>query len=364
MYCEFDEAKKGDNMNIIKRSLIIIFCIFLIFSLFLFYISFTDYKPDEVETLAINNNQVKTITLNEPLTVTTYNIGYAGLDEEQNFFADGGKNSRAKNNEKVLENLDSIVNIIDEINPDILLMQEVDVNSSRSYKIDQKEYLSDKYPNYSYVYGKNYDVPWVPVPIFKPMGKAESGIITCSKFHTKNSYRFDLPGKEKWPVQLFELDRCFTETRYQVENDKDLVVINLHLSAFDEGGFIRQQQLAYLINHLNEEYKRGSYIVVGGDWNHNLPDSDPHQYPHVEAWPFWLKNLPDDFHVDGFNWAIDDVIPTVRTLEREYKKGYNFLASIDGFLVSDNIEIVYTYATDTNFKNTDHNPVTVELILK
>ena len=351
-------------MIIIKRSLIIIFCILLIFSLFLFYITISDYKPDEVEMLAINNNQVKTIMLNEPISITTYNIGYASLDEEQDFFSDGGKNSRASTKDKVKENLEGIVNIIDVLNPDILLLQEVDINSSRSYKINQKEYFSDKYPNYGYVYGKNYDVPWVPVPVFKPMGKTESGIVTYSKFHTKNSYRYDLPGKEKWPIQLFELDRCFTETRYQVENGKDLVVINLHLSAFDEGGFIRRQQLEYLKNHLNEEYKKNSYILVGGDWNHNLPDTDPYSYPHEEVWPFWLKNLPDDFHVSGFNWAIDDAIPTVRTLEKEYRQGYNFLASIDGFLVSDNIEIFHTYARNTNFKNTDHNPVTVELILR
>ena len=351
-------------MQILRKSLAIIFLVLLFIGLFLFYISITDYKPDTVEMLAINNNQVKTIALNEPITITTYNIGYAGLDEKQNFFADGGKNSRASNLDKVKENLEEIVNTIDKINPDVFMLQEVDVKSSRSYKINQKEYLSIKYPNYSYVFGKNYDVSWVPVPVFKPMGEIKSGIATYSKFYTKSSHRYDLPGKEKWPTQLFELDRCFTETRYQVENDKDLVVINLHLSAFEEGGFIRQQQLFFLKEHLNEEYKKGSYIVVGGDWNHNLPDTDPYQFSHEESWPFWLKNLPDDFSVDGYNWAIDYAVPTVRTMETEYKKGYNFLASIDGFLVSDNIEINYTTTTDTYFKNTDHNPVTVEIILR
>lgn len=351
-------------MIIVRRILTIILSMLLILSLVLFYLTFTDYRPEEIEILTVNNNQVKPIVIGEAFNLTTYNIGYAGLDRDQDFFFDGGKNSRAESKMKVMENLEGIVNIIDNINPDILLLQEVDIDSSRSYGVNQKQYFNDKYPNYSYIFGKNYDVPWVPIPIFRPMGKATSGIITYSKFHTKNSARYDLPGKEKWLIQLFELDRCFTETRYQVENDKALAVINIHLSAFDKGGLIRQQQLIYFKKHLEKLYKEDLYIVVGGDWNHNLPELDPYRFAHEEPWPFWLKDIPDDFEIEGYNWAVDYMIPTVRTLASKYIKGYNFLASVDGFLISDNIEIIRVNAINTGFEYTDHNPVSIELKLK
>lgn len=351
-------------MNIVKKILIIFISISMILGLFLFFVNLYDYKPDEVIVLPINNNQVKTLSLEKPLIITTYNIGYAGLDDRQDFFADGGKNSRASSMEQVIINLRGIVKNIDTINPDFLLLQEVDINSTRTFNGDQLEYFYNKFPNYGYTYGLNYYVPWVPVPIFNPMGKVKSGIVTFSKYNATESYRYDLPGKENWPIQLFELDRCFTETRYLIEGNKELVVINLHLSAFDEGGLIRQQQLKYLKDYLKEEYTKGSYIIVGGDWNHNLPGTDPFSFAHEEDWPFWLKNLPDDFKVDGFNWAVQPNIPTVRTLAKEYIRNYNFLAVIDGFLVSDNIDVVDVFTTDDKFIHSDHNPVTMTFILK
>lgn len=351
-------------MHIIKKLIIIILTISAIFGLFLFSVSLYDYKPDEIMVLSINNNQVKTLSLDKPMIITTYNIGYAGLDAKQNFFADGGKNSRATSMEQIILNLRGIVNNIDDINPDFLLLQEVDINSSRSFNGDQLEYFYKKFPNYGYTYGLNYYVPWVPVPIFKPMGKVKSGIVTFSKFNATESYRFDLPGKEKWPVQLFELDRCFTETRYQIDGGNELVVVNLHLSAFDKAGLIRQEQLKYLKHYLEEEYKKGTYIIVGGDWNHNLPGSDPFLFAHEEDWPFWLKNLPDDFKVEGFHWAIQPNEPTVRTLAKDYTPGYTFLAVIDGFLVSDNIEVLDVFTTNDKFKHSDHNPVSLTFFLK
>lgn len=201
------------------------------------------------------------------------------------------------------------------------------------------------------------------MPILRPMGSVQSGIATFSRYHNQKSYRYQLPGFEDWPVQLFELDRCFTESIFPVDNNRDLIVVNLHLSAFDKGGLIRQQQLRYLGKYLNEKRNNGNYIIVGGDWNHNLPGSDPYAFQFEESWPFWLKNLPDDFIVEGYKWAVDPDNPTVRTLATRYEKGYNFLAVIDGFLVSDNIEILDVFTIDNEFINSDHNPVTMKFRL-
>ncbi|MBU5439996.1 endonuclease/exonuclease/phosphatase family protein [Tissierella sp. MSJ-40] len=343
---------------------IIILIIAILFGLFLLIITITNYKPEEITEIIINNNQGKIIDSSIPLTCTSFNIGYGGLDENQNFFADGGSNSRAASREKVVGNLNDIIELLDTINSDFLLLQEVDFDSSRSYKIDQVKYFQEKYPNYSSVFGINYKVAWVPVPILKPMGKAYSGILTLSKYHAIDAFRVQLPGTEKWPIQLFELDRCFIETRFPVNNGKELVLLNSHLSAFDKGGVIRQQQLNYLKSYIENEYFKGNYIIVGGDWNHNLPDTDPYSFNSTEEWPFWLENLPQDFKPRGFSWAIDKEVPTVRTLAEEYTDGYNFLAVIDGFLISDNVEVLETYAIDNNFRNSDHNPVTIEFLLK
>jgi len=234
-----------------KKLLIILFGIFLVFSLFLLCLDLADYKPEEVTLLPISNNQVKTLSTMEVLSMTTYNIGYASLDDKQSFYRHGGLNSRATSENSVLENLNGVVQIIDEINPDFLLFQEVDINSSRSYRVNQLEHINMKYPNYTSFYGKNYDVPWVPIPILKPMGKVESGIATLSRHNISEAYRFSLPGEVKWPNRLFEPDRCFIQARYNIGNGVELIVINIHLSAFNNEGSIRQQQLRYLKSPLS-----------------------------------------------------------------------------------------------------------------
>ncbi len=331
----------------------------LIFGGLLGVLTLIDFKPDEKLTIDIENKQTQQLALNQELTMTSFNIGYAGLDQDQDFFADGGSKSRAESLERVNANLTGIWDYLKGVDFDFLLLQEVDLNSSRSFNVDQLDFFKNKLPDFSYVYGVNYRVPWVPVPLANPMGKVESGIITFSKCAINKAYRYDLPGKEKWPVQIFELDRCFTESRLPVAGGGELVLINLHLSAFDAGGLIRQEQLSYLKAYMASEYAKGNHIILGGDWNHNLPGSDPYSFGASEEWPFWLQNLPEDFELVGFNWASDSETPTVRTLAEAYQPGFNFLAIIDGFLVSDNVEIVNVKTSNQRFAYSDHNPVTL-----
>lgn len=351
-------------MRVIRAILILFGIIILLAASFLIYITITDMKPEEVEILSVKNNQMKVVPTDEAIVLTTYNIGYAGLDETQDFFADGGERSRAQSMDAVKQNIEAVIETLDGTESDIIVLQEVDQNSSRSFGMNQVDILESSYPNFGHVFGLNYRVPWVPVPIANPMGRATSGVMTLTRYNAERASRYQLPGEEEWPVYLFELDRCFTETRLKAANGKDLVVVNLHLSAFDKGGFIRLRQLEYLKEYLEAEYESGNYVVAGGDWNHNLPGTDPRSFNALEDWPFWLKDIPEDYSVEGFTWAVDPQIPTVRTLERAYVDGYNFKAVIDGFLLSDNIEIIDVEGIDNNFENTDHNPVKLSIALK
>jgi len=55
----------------------------------------------------------------------------------------------------------------------------------------------------------------------------------------------------------------------------------------------------------------------GGDWNHRLIKTD---FPTTteEKFLFWIHNLPEDFTPNGWQWALDENVPTVRTLEHSY----------------------------------------------
>lgn len=235
----------------------------LILGGFLVYITLTDYKPQEITTLTVNNNPQQVMKQGESFSVTTFNIGYAGLDKGQDFFMDGGTKSRSSSREQTKINLEAVASLMTATDSDLFMLQEVDIDSSRSNGIDEVSYLSNKFADYSNVFATNYKVPWVPLPVLDPMGSVNSGLLTLSRFNSTSNIRYDLPGKETWPRQQFDLDRAFVESRFPVDNGKELILVNLHLSAFDQGGTIRKQQLEYLSAYIKKENDKGNYLILG-----------------------------------------------------------------------------------------------------
>ncbi|MCD6436238.1 MAG: endonuclease/exonuclease/phosphatase family protein, partial [Clostridiales bacterium] len=323
-------------MKIIKYlgySLIII--IVLVLSLVLFVV-FTDYAPDEIEQHEYTNRVDK--LLDDELTITTFNIGYCGLDADQDFFMDGGTGSRSSSKEQTLLNLKNNIETMKKIDSDIYLFQEVDINSTRSFKINEKDIIVDSFFDYSYSFVHNYKVPWVPVPLNKPMGKAESGLLTLFDGNIKSATRLDLPKEQAIPDKYFLLDRCMDEVVMPLENGKNLHVINLHLSAYDSAGVIKKEQMQFLRTFIKELDLTNDYYIFGGDWNQLLSKDiviDKEKYN-----PEWLGEPPTEFDDLEVTWGFDIKTNTVRDLYEAYNPGSTFETVIDGFLVSNNIEIL------------------------
>lgn len=342
--------------NIIKIVLTIILILILIFVVFLIYIIISDYKPDDEIALNINSNQPKPMKIDKIYTATTFNIGYCGLDKGQDFFKDGGTSSRSSSKEQTIINLENIIKFLQLQNSDFYLIQEIDLKASRSYNVNQVEALDEALPKYASAFAINYKVPWVPVPVFNPMGHVEGGINAFSKYQLESSTRYQFPGEDVWPDRLFLLDRCMVEYVIELDNGKQLKINNLHLSAFDNGT-VRAQQVAFVKEYMIKEYERGNYVIIGGDWNHFLVKNE-------EDVDNWVQELPANFVPEGWKWAVDESIPTVRANGTSYVEGETYTTIIDGFLVSPNVEIVNTYGHDLNFEYSDHNPVTIEFRLK
>ena len=71
-------------------------------------------------------------------------------------------------------------------------------------------------------------------------GEVLSGLVTFSRYQPKESTRFQLPGDYPWPDRIFHLDRCASVHRIPTNMGPELVVINIHNSAFDKGGFLKK----------------------------------------------------------------------------------------------------------------------------
>jgi endonuclease/exonuclease/phosphatase family metal-dependent hydrolase len=315
-----------------------------------------DYRPEEIITLNIEEGTSN--PLPDQISITLWNIGYAGLGGEMDFFMDGGTKVRAEEaqSERYLE---GITTFLKNNSADIFLLQEVDLNSTRSYGRNQVEEITSGFPAYDWSFAFNFNVPYVPVPLSSPLKRVRSGLLSISSGSISSAARYQLPGSYSWPVSAVHLDRCILVTRFDREDKKQWVVINLHTSAYDTSGQMRVQQLDFIRNFMLEEYKKGNFVVLGGDWNSLLPGIELDSFRGTEIAPEFYLPLPENFTPESWQWVFDPKIPTNRSLASAYEEGENFRTIIDGFLLSPNISLVETKTFDQGFRWSDHHPVQI-----
>ena len=353
--------------KIFKSVLILIAVMALCFIGLIVYAVISDYRPGEKEVIS---QSIKPSVLNDSLSFTllTWNIGYAGLDKDMDFFYDGG--TKVITPEKnCLDNISGIGDFLKRNDTiDFIFIQEIDRNSKRSYRIDQYRRLSEKLSGYEPSFAKNYDVFFVPMPPTNPMGKVVSGIATYSKFIPESSTRYSLPGHYGFPTQLFQLDRCFMVNKYRIENGKELVLINTHNEAFDKAGNIRKAQMEKLREFVLNEYNAGNYIITGGDWNQYPPDFKPAFTGNKgftgQIGNFNLMGIESDYMPGKWKWIFDPATPSFRTVIAAYDPATTPTSVCDIFLISPNIESVSVKCQHLGFTNSDHNPVIIKVKLK
>ena len=334
------------------------------FALFLGWTTLVEYSPKPEEALA-KNLQHPAPLKRDTFNLMSWNIGYAGLGSEMDFFYDDGNRTRSTR-EKVRQHFNNIKQFIkgnDSI--DFWYIQEIDIDSKRSWSINEvKEMSALLDDNYQVVFAKNYDVPFVPVPFTDPMGHAESGILSASKYPFSEATRHAYPLIAPWPQRLFLLHRCYTLLRFPLEKGNDLVIINTHNTAYIYDSTLRMKELNILRAKMMDEYTKGNYVIVGGDWNQNPPNFKPtgnFNGQHFVKAPLELAAtvFPKEWII-----AYDDKAPTNRQNNKSFVKGENGTTVIDFFILSPNVELLKVKNIDLNFRDSDHNPVFAKVKLR
>jgi len=354
----------------LKKSLTILIILILIpITLgiaFITTLAVTEYRPDEVENIQIHTNQSTKINLSTPIKIMTFNIGYASLSKTEDFVMDGGQKSRPDSKSLVVSNLDGILSIVAAYGADIHMFQEIDIASDRSFQINQLSIIQQQLPNQSTSYAPNFRVLFVPFPfsIGNMIGKVESGIVTTSSFDVAESSRIQLPGEFAWPVRLANLKRSLIVSRLPIQGTtRELVLINGHLSAYDDGS-MREQEMSKLKEIMTTEQQLGNYVIVGGDFNQTFPNAEG-IFPITDTSNYVAPVIPATFLPLGFTYAIDLTMPTCRLLNQPYNpldpSTQYYL--IDGFIVSNNVEIIEVSTVNHQFEFSDHNPVTMSFRL-
>ena len=207
-------------------------------------------KTPKIETVANRKNSFPRDTLK----VLSYNIHFAtGLNDKQikDPDIDGFK-----------KRLNKIADILNKVDADIVLLQEVDINSSRSYKINQGQYLANKS-----VYGYYASASLWRRRAFPDInghhGILEHGLCILSKFPLSNheaqifSLSRGIPFFLRWLFNPHGVQKVDVNL-----GNKTITVINLHLDPWSvQNRELQMKNLVQWIKPINHP------IVLGGDLN-------------------------------------------------------------------------------------------------
>ena len=330
----------------------------------LLVITVAEYRPEPSEPVIPAGLGSKTVKEGETISLLSWNVGYGGLSETADFFMDGGTGVRTQDEAGVSANIRAAADLIGGLDPDIVMLQEVDRNSTRSWHIDETARFSAANPQYQTAFSCNYKALFIPYPI-PFLGHVDSGIYTMTKYNAESARRLQLPCPFSWPVRTLNLKRSLLVEYFPVEDtDRYLVLINLHLEAYDDGeGKLAQTRM--LAEIMQEELDKGNYVIAGGDFNQSFSSVDTSMYP-LQGNGLWECGQIDTAQFsDDWQFLMDTTHPTCRSLDRPYDRGDpNFqFYMIDGFIVSDNITVDSMQTLDLDFVNADHNPVAMTVTL-
>lgn len=332
--------------------------IFLLLFVVLGIFTLLEYKPPEVVDMTTLERKLE--LKQEEFTVLIYNIGYGGLGKDADFFMDGGSSVNPPSKEVVEENLQGIAKELKENPADFYLLQEVDLSSKRSFKINEKEYLEHALGLEGH-FAANYKAAYVPYP-WPTLGKIHSGLLSLSPYKVQRVYRQALPVPFSWPVSTVNLKRCLLVEEVPLkDSDKNLILINLHLEAYDKGeGKALQSQVLFEL--AKSYYEQGHYVLAGGDWNQIFPGGERFRQQEESYWKpghLALEDLPAKW-----SYLSDDSLPTCRSLHQAYSGKDHQFYLIDGFLASPNLELKSIKTLDTKFTYSDHQPVLLRMDFK
>ena len=106
------------------------------------YAYFSFHRIKDSQSLEIyQETKTKAVKTNREFVIASYNIGFGAYSDDYTFFLDGGKESRARSEDAVYQNIGGAMDTLAQIKPHFVLLQEVDFDSTRSHHVDERELI-------------------------------------------------------------------------------------------------------------------------------------------------------------------------------------------------------------------------------
>lgn len=360
--------------TILKILGIVLAIILFIVIIYVAYVFLSYHRIEDRQSLKVNTPSEQSANYDDSMvkpgteyTIGTYNVGFGAYLPDYSFFMDGGKYSRCYSKESGIDTINGAAKLAMSYEPDFMMFEEVDRDATRSYHVNQEELINNIFGQYYESFAVNYDSAYLFYPFSEPIGKSYAGLSLYSRYKITDSVRRSLPISTGFS-KFLDLDRCYSISRVPVENGKELVLFTLHLSAYGNSDEIRKGQLNMLFGDMKKEIDAGNYVVCGGDFNHDLK-ADEAETENCESWafPFPRSQMPEGlkFAMDELNDKELNAMPeSSRNADMAYVPGETYVVTLDGFIISDNVEMTKYEVVDTGYDFSDHQPVIMKFKLK
>ncbi len=354
--------------RLLKGAALLLAALVLIAGVYAGYVLVSYHRLPDTDVLAGADGADGTlpeIAAGTPHRIVSWNLGFGAYSADYSFFMDGGTESRAYSEAAVLANIGHAVDVINAQDADFKLLQEVDIDATRSYHVDEAGLIQNAVPG-CVNFAQNYDSPYLFYPLARPHGASKSGLLTVSDCRMSRLRRVSLP-VERGLRKLLDLDRCYSVSYIPATNGRQLCLYNFHLSAYTSDGSLATEQLRRMCADMLAEYEAGNYVVGGGDFNKDLPGNSGEIFGVSGADLAWTKPLETGVIPEGLRLvdALDreNPVPSCRNADSAYQPGKSVVLIVDGFIVSDNVCVNACRVIDEGFACSDHNPVVMEFEL-
>ena len=125
--------EKGGRMKklfVIIPAVIVGIPVLAVLLLFVF-LTLVEYRPKPVEAVPFTSGSQK-IEKNTQISILSWNIGYAGLGKDEDFFMEGGSKVQPDSKEVSDKYFSGIKATLKDLQSDIIFIQEIDLKSKRS----------------------------------------------------------------------------------------------------------------------------------------------------------------------------------------------------------------------------------------
>jgi len=266
----------------------------------------------------------------DTLVVMTYNVKFGGARID--FFFDCYGDRVVMTQEEVIKNMEGLASKINQVKPDILFLNEVDINGKRSADVDQMQWLLDNtHLNYG-VYASQWQVKYVPS---NGIGHINSGNGILSRWPLQDGERIALPqmGDQDPVTRFFYLRRNLLRATLDLPDGRKLALVCTHLDAYSKDD-TRLKQLEILQQELADIKAKGLEVVFGGDLNTLAPGTK--KYSNFDDSVCEDEDFVMDDYAKELTWlqpfydAYQEVIPLAE-YQADEKKYYSHTVNGKGW---------------------------------